>query len=215
MNMLRMMYAASAALVACSGASAALFSGPATFSTLPHSQMGPVIDMLVLTDTATGFVVTGQLHVNVVPGFTTGLLAAWEIDRPLDPTFGASVPLTSSTVIDGFVLPPSGGTYGNTSGVVESYFSNFAGTSLSSIPLTLTSGATTWLNVTQSTPFLYTSGGVNYLRQSFWIDGTQLSGPGGNWIVDVPVTSSITPSPGTLTLLLGCGAMAGRRRGRG
>lgn len=200
---------------------AALFSGPSAFSTLPFTQLGPLTNNLTLTDTANGFVVTGQVIIAVPPTNTPigGTLASWIVDRPLDPNYGNGN-LITTTVLDGFSTPPVG-LVGNTSGIVESFFTNYPITSQSFIPITLPSGAATWTNISvNSSTFAYTSGGVNFLRQRFDVDGVYLNGPGGNWVVDVPVTTTATviPEPSSLVLAgFGLAALAAwaRRRRKG
>jgi len=193
-------------LLAGTTCQAALFSGPSAFSSLPTSQLGGVTNNLTLTDTANGFFVAGQVIINVPPTPIAGTLANWTVDRPLDPTYGSGS-LITTTVLDGFSQPPAGAA-GNTSGFVESIFTNYLGTptSLSFIPTSLVAGvdAPPWISLTvNSTPFAYTSGGVNFLRQVFQLDGIYLGGPGGNWIVDVPVytTATVVPEPSTFALL--------------
>lgn len=55
---------------------AALFLGPSFFSTTPNSQMGAVTNGLILTDNATGFVVSGQVTVAVPPVPALGTLVS-------------------------------------------------------------------------------------------------------------------------------------------
>lgn len=198
-------------------AQAQLFSGPSGFSQTPISQLGPLVNNLTLTDTANGFVVAGQVIVNVPPGPAGGVLVSWTVDRPLNPAYGTSL-MTTTTILDGFVQPPIG-IFQPTAGSALSEFTNYSGTSSSWIPITLVNGATIWptLSVTSST-FSYTSGGANFLRQRFDLDGVQINGPGGVWIVDVPATTFATavPEPSSLALaaagaLLAGGAVARRR----
>jgi hypothetical protein len=68
----------------------------------------------------------------------------------------------------------------------------------------------------QSSIFTYTSAaGNNYLRQHFELDGVQLSGPGGLWILDVPLETYVTPEPASIgALLIGMVAVLRRRRSR-
>lgn len=213
--------AALAWLLTAATTQAALFSGPSSFSTLPSTQLGPLTNNLILTDTANGFFVTGQVII-AVPATSTpiaGTLASWVVDRPLDATYGTGN-LITTTVLDGFSAPPVG-LLGTTSGFVESHFTNFPITSQSFIPVSLPNGIATWNNIiVNSSTFAYTSGGVNFLRQRFDVDGVYLSGPGGNWVVDVPVTTTATvvPEPSSMVLAgLGLAALAAwaRRRRKG
>lgn len=201
-------------LVAGSAQAALFLPGLPVFSVAPWSQVGTVTNNLTLTNTANGFVVAGQVLINVPAGGPhAGILAAWTVDRALDPTHG-SASLSTTTVLDGFVQPPVGA-FQNTSGSVSSLITSFPNPSSSGIPITLTAGATVWPNLSDSSStFIYTSGGVEYLRQTFFIDGVQLAGPGGTWIVDVPVETSINvvPEPSTLAsaagaLIVGLGAV--------
>ena len=214
----RILCATAILFVAAATSEAALFSGPSTFSSPAVSQLGPVTDNLVLTDTANGFFVSGQVIVAVPPGGIAGTLVTWTVDRPLDPTYGAAS-LITTTVLDGFAAPPVG-SFGPTSGFVQSYFTNFQIPSTSSIPITLVNGAAVWSNIiVNSSTFAYTSGGVNFLRQRFDLDGVQISGPGGNWVIDVPVTTTaeVVPEPSSI-VLAGLGVVGllawGRRRNR-
>src|SRR5690606_3893257 len=116
-----------------------------------------------------------------------GTLASWTIDRPLDPTFG-SAPFSTTTILDGYSLPPAG-VFQNTSGYVSSEVTSYPGPSTSTIPISLPAGAATWSSISvTSTTFPYTSAGVNFLRQHFEVDGVQSAGPGGIWVIDVPVS---------------------------
>lgn len=197
------------AALSCGVAQGALFSGSASFSTVPWSQMGPVTNNLVITDLPNGFVVSGQVLVSVPPGPSSGILVAWTIDRPLDPTYGSGVEITS-TLIDGFSAPPIG-VIGSSGGLVYSEFTSNPGASFSGVALSLTAGAATWNNlVSPSPPFAYTSSTGHFLRQEFFLDGVQFSGPGGTWVIDVPVTSFVTtvPEPATVSLV-GIAALCG------
>jgi len=214
---MKRIFLALAILLAGTTCQAALFLGPSAFSSPPTSQMGTVTNNLVLTDNANGFVVSGQLIVNIPSTSIAGTLATWTVDRPLDPAYGSGT-LTTTTVLSGFSQPPAG-TAGNTNGFVESIFTNYLGTptSLSLIPTSLVAGVDSppWISLSvTSTPFSYTSGGTNFLRQLFQLDGIYLGGPGGNWIVDVPVrtTANVVPEPSTFAMLgTACVALLGYR----
>lgn len=183
---------------------AGLFSGSSFFNTFPTSQLGTVTNNLVLTDNVNGFVVSGQVLINVPAAPVSGTLAFWVVDRPLDPSYGTGS-LVTTTVLNGFSAPPPG-SIGNTSGNVRSGFTNFPGVSQSLIPMTLLGGVDTppWISLSAtSSTFTYTSGGVNFLRQIFDLDGIYFGGPGGTWTVDVPVSTfafSVVPEPTWLLL---------------
>ena len=54
------------------------------------------------------------------------------------------------------------------------------------------------------------------LRQDFFLDGVQLAGPGGAWLVDVPVASTLAPVPepaAAWLLAAGLASIAWWRRG--
>ena len=212
--MIRMLTIAACILcLATSSAQAALFSGSAAFTTSPWSQMGPVTNNLVLTNTPTGFVVSGQAIVNVGSP-SNGILVEWIVDRPLDPSYAGPFNLQTITILDGFSAPPAG-TFGPTSGIAKSEFTSHP-TSLSVIPVGLINGIDTpfWTPpLTATSPvFLYTPAVGLVLRQHFWVDGVVLSGPGGNWVIDVPLRSQansaqdVVPEPSTW-LLAGSGML--------
>jgi hypothetical protein len=205
-------------------AEAALFTGPATFSTAPWSQMGSVTNSLVINNTANGFVVSGQAIIAVTPG-SSGILVEWIVDRPLDPLYAGPFNLQTTTILDGFSAPPVG-TFSSTAGVARTEFTSHPG-SLSNIPLSLVNGLdippwTPQITVTSPT-FVYTPGPGLVLRQHFFVDGVYISGPGGNWVIDVPLWSSFAPDPATIpepssvVLVAGaalCCAAGARLRGR-
>jgi hypothetical protein len=187
----------------CGTSQAQLFlvTDNAAFSQLPTSQLGPVIHNLVITDTTNGFTVTGQVLVNVPPGTHSGTLVEWTIERKMNPGFNA-VNVSTNTQLDGFSQPPPG-VFGNTSGVVESEFTNVNGSAATLNPV-LTAGAAVWTNLTASNgPFSFTVGSSDYLRQTFFLDGNQINGPGGQWTIDVPVMSFVTTTVPEPTLLGG------------
>lgn len=206
-------------LVFTHGVCFAQFTGPSFWNTLPTSTMGVVNSTLVLTDNANGFVVSGQVTINLT-GSSSGLLAHWVVDRPLDPTYNANNIFTT-TVLDGYSLPAPGGAL-NSDGVVQSMFTDYLGTpvSLSSIPMTLVNGVDSpaWINLTATSAlFNHTGQPGQFLRQWFYLDGVYTGG-GGNWVIDVPVYTYIVPEPSTGALFaaaIGClGGWCLRKRWR-
>jgi hypothetical protein len=185
---------------------AALFSGPAAFTTTPWSQMGTVTNNLVITNTPTGFVVSGQAIINVGSS-STGLLVEWIVERPLDPTYAGPFNLQTTSILDGFSAPPIG-TFNPTSGVARSEFTSHPA-SFSNIPVYLVNGLDIppWSpQITVNSPvFVYTPAAGLVLRQHFFVDGSY-GGPGGNWIIDVPLESqanvaqNVIPEPSSFWL---------------
>jgi hypothetical protein len=194
-------------LAAASAGHAAYFSGNAFFSQVPTSQMGPVVfNSLFINNGPWSITVSGIVKVQVPPGAVSGTLIEWSVDRPLDPNYGTGSMITATT-LNGFSQPPANGTYGNTTGATFSYLDQYPVVSKSNIPLPLTNGAATWVQITvQSSLFTYTSAsGQHYLRQRFELDGVQLSGIGGQWLLDLPLTTDIiaVPEPASLAAFAG------------
>jgi hypothetical protein len=208
-------------LVASAGTSLAsnnFFIGNAFFSQPPASQLGPIVfNNIVINNGPGSYTVSGQLHVQVPAGAVTGTLIEWTVDRLLDPAFSLSGNYTTVMTLSGFTQPPGGGTYGPTSGYTSTSLTSFPVVSQSIIPLTLTNGAAIWPQQTvNSSVFFYTAAsGAHYLRQSWVLDGTKISGPGGLWIIDLPLESGIVPEPATAwSLATAIGIVAIRRRRR-
>jgi hypothetical protein len=197
-------------------AQAALFSGTAAFTNAPSSQMGAIAsNTLVINNGPFGFTVSGVINVQIPAGSVSGTLLTWDVDRSLDLTYGTG-PMITSTILTGFSVPPSG-SFATTTGYTSSFFNQYPGVSNSTIPITLTNGAATWTNTfVQSSIFTYTSSpGNNYLRQHFELDGFHISGPGGLWILDVPVETYANPVPepaSIVGLLIGTAFMLRRKR---
>jgi MYXO-CTERM domain-containing protein len=196
---------------------------PATFFVNPTSTMGTVTgNTLVLTPLANGFVVSGQVFVTIPAGPSSGVLVQWSVIRRIDPAFSGSG-LMTNTVLTGFSSPPVG-TFGTTSGIVTTdwrFFagSGFVGGSQSSIPMTLVNGIDNpaWTGLTASSGgsgFTWTAGFFPgaVMQQDFTLFGNYTSGPGGVWVIDVPVTSITVPAPGAAALLAAGGLFATRRR---
>jgi len=176
-------------------------NAPPAFMTPPTSAMGTVTNNLVLTPQANGFVVTGQVIVNLPAGASSGILAQWTVVRRIDNTFSGSG-LMTNTVLTGFSFPPIG-TFTTTAGSVVTdwrFFpgSGFVGGSQSSVPMTLVNGVDSpaWTGLSANSGgsgFTWTAGffPAAVLQQQFTLFGNYTGGPGGNWVIDVPVTSEI------------------------
>ena len=185
---------------------AGLFNGSAGFTSGPTSQLGAVTNNLVLTNTANGFIVTGQVIINVssAPPANSGVLVDWVVDRPLDPSYTGPFNLTTTTVLNGFSAPPVGA-FQNTAGSVVSQFTSVGTPSQSQLPLTLVNGldSPAWTSlVNTSSTFLYTPSSGN-LEQHFQLDGVYLGGPGGTWTIDVPLATFVARVPEPSGMVLG------------
>lgn len=205
---------------------AAFLTGVPTFVTPPTSQLGPIVfNSLTITPLTNGFSVTGQVHVNV-PATSTpigGLLLAYEVDYPVDPTYPFNPALFTSTIVSGFSQPPIG-LAGNTAGVVDSVILTLPSTplapSLSNVPLFLVNGIDSppWTPplVGNSSVFGFAGAPNMVLRQRFTLDGIYNTGPGGLWIIDLPADTiyTVVPEPSTALLVLGGMAMIFVRRQR-
>lgn len=227
MNTRTLLIQAVAALALCAQAAHAQYSGSPTFFQAPVTQLGSVnsgANLLVLGTSTADIDVTGQFAVNLSAGSSSGTLVRWVVDRPLV----ASQLLTNvmtTTLLDGFSLPPAG-TVANSGGSVRTYITDLTqpnsviGSSMSSIAISLTAGAATWSTLVDTSPGFTLFTGSNYaLRQVFDLDGVYPGGPGGTWLVDVPVLSGIAavpePSSAALLVLGGGGLLLGLARRRG
>jgi hypothetical protein len=191
---------------------ASIFSGPAFFSVAPYTQMGTSANLLAInTLNPLGYNVAGQFIVNVPAGAVSGTLLRYEVRRPLNLSFGSQSVNVLQYLI-GFSQPPAG-TYGNSSGYCRTYLD--VGGQFANSNLNLTNGAQTWNWNVQGPFFNYTSGTDLFLVQEFELDGVKLGGPAGQWIIDLPVDSLLSPvpEPATLGLLVGAGLLT-LRRGR-
>lgn len=187
----------------CEGA---LFLGPPVFFSGPSSQLGTVSgNTLVLSSTANGFIVSGQVMITVSAAPpVSGILVEWIVDRPLDPTYAGPFSLNTTTVLDGFSSPPIG-MFQNTAGNVTSQFTNVGAASTSFIPMTLVNGLDNppWINLSNTSSAFTYAPSAGTLRQHFFLDGVYSGGPGGTWTIDVPVTtfvSAAVPEPSGMVL---------------
>lgn len=185
-------------------------NAPPVFTVLPASTMGTVVgNSLVLTALPNGFVVTGQVQIAIAPGPASGILVQWTVERRLDPAFTASG-IQNTTILTGFSAPPVG-TFGTTSGTVLTDWrfatggTSVVGGSQATVPMTLVNGIDSppWTGLTAtSVPFTWTAGffPTGVMQQRFTLFGNYTGGPGGIWVIDVPVTSIATiPCPPDLT----------------
>jgi hypothetical protein len=194
----------------------------------PTTQVGTLTDNLACSFTGSDIIVTGDVTITTPAAPRSGTLVSWTVGCPL--STGASN-VTTTTSLDGFVQPPPG-TFNPTFGVVESSVVDNSSTtvpgSTSPIPVGLVNGQDnpSWTPAiaTTSGTFSYTAPAT--LKQRFDLDGVYTSGPGGSWIVDVPVRSSLnkkadpTPVPvlslwglsALIALFVGSGATLIRRR---
>ncbi|MEZ6192339.1 MAG: PEP-CTERM sorting domain-containing protein [Phycisphaerales bacterium] len=192
---------------------ASLYAGNAFFSIAPYSQMGTVVDELTINQLQTGYNVAGQFKVTVPAGTVSGTLLHYQVKRLLNPNFGFQWMYLQQFVV-GFSQPTGGGTFSPTSGYAKTYL-DVTGWPANT-PLNLVNGAATW-NVNQiGNTFNYVSGTDVYLVQDFELDGSKLTGPGGTWIIDLPLSSEIifVPEPGSAALFALGLAGLGRRGGR-
>ena len=192
---------------------ASLYAGNAFFSIAPYSQMGTVVDELAINQLPTGYNVAGQFKVTVPAGAVSGTLLHYQVKRLLNPNFGFQWMYLQQYIV-GFSQPTGGGTFSPTSGYAKTYL-DVTGWPANT-PLNLVNGAATW-NVNQiGNTFNYVSGTDVYLVQDFELDGSKLTGPGGTWIIDLPLSSEIifVPEPGSAAVFtLGLAALC-RRGGR-
>jgi hypothetical protein len=212
---LKATFALGALLVVCSSR-AGLFSGGAVFFVAPQSQMGIVSNGLTITNTPTGFTVSGTVTVLTTPGADSGTLLTFDVRRPLNSAFGTGTFNTTTTVI-GTSTPPTGA-FGNTSGYTQSFFNTY-GISTSQVNLTLTAGVGSWAASNSSPSFGYNSlPPGQWVEQYFQLDGVQFTGPGGLWTISIPTTTVVndmraTPEPApVLALGLGVAGLIVRRR---
>lgn len=187
-------------LAASAPAHAQFFSGPAYFSQSPQSQIaaGPGVDQLLITNNLTDFTVTGQYTVPIAPGPASGVVARWAVERRLNPNLNLG--FQALTLLIGYSAPPPG-SFNPSGGWVDTYVENTATAtvvpgSYFSIPFSLQNGAATWVTASVSPTFsLVTGNQLHVMRQAFVLFGDYANGPGGNWVVDVPITTTLTAVP--------------------
>jgi hypothetical protein len=186
-------------LIAPATAHATLFSGNAVYTTAPWTQApGPVVNTLSLANTPTGFSLTGQYQVTLPGGNYSGILLAWEVERPLDPTFTPAQWMTNTSSLVGFISAPVGNIAA--AGALLTEYTATAG-STAVAPFNYVGPGITNFNINQSATFFYNPGGTNFLRQSYFAD-FNYNGPGGAYIVDFPADSISQPLPEPASLAL-------------
>ncbi len=181
----------------------ALLIGAPTWNTPPSSAMGSItLNTLAATSLGNGFSVSGQIDVNITTATAAGILLEYEIDWPIDPAYPFNPSLFTTTIIDGYSLPPIG-TVGNTFGFVDSYIVTLPNTMLvpsaAALPLSLVAGidSPAWsppIGINSGT-FAFGGAPGMALRQHFFLDGNYMSGPGGIWTIDLPVITMVSQMP--------------------
>lgn len=206
-------------------AEAALLTGSPTFSQPVSTQLGTIaFNTLTVTPILNGFVVSGQVGINVPAGTSSGTLASWAVDWPIDPTYPFNPALSTTTTLTGFSAPPIG-VVGNTSGSVTSSIVTLPSTifpgSQSQVPMQLVAGVDSpaWASLTNTSPTFGFAGAPGMvLRQRFDLDGIYAAGPGGLWVVDVPITTFVNnvPEPSSMIMasigLVGLATWSYRRK---
>lgn len=188
-------------------AQAQLFSGPAVMTFGPTTQLGTIVNSsLGINNGPNSFTVSGFVDIQVPTGPQSGTLLEFIVDRPLNPFYLPAVSnMTTVTSLQGYSLPPGFNTFAPTSGISHTFFNQYPVVSQSGFSLNLVNGAATWAGTNTSPIFTYTTGGSQYVRQVFSLDGVITNGIGGTWKVDFPITSTvmIVPEPTTFALFFG------------
>jgi hypothetical protein len=188
-------------------AHAQLFSGPAVMTFGPSTQLGTIVNSsLGINNGPNSFTVSGFVDIQVPPGPQSGTLLEFIVDRPLNPFYLPAVSnMTTVTSLTGFSQPPGFSTFGPSSGISHTFFNQYPVVSQSGFSLSLVNGAATWAGTNTSPIFTYSTGGAQYVRQVFSLDGVITTGIGGIWKVDFPITSTvmIVPEPASLALFIG------------
>jgi hypothetical protein len=178
------------------------------FMNNPTSAMGIVTgNTLVLTSNPNGFVVSGQVAITIPPGPSSGILVQWTVVRRIEPFAFSASGIMTNTILTGFSAPPIG-TFANTSGSVVTDWRFMPGGALvggsqSTVPMSLVNGVDSpaWAALTANSGgggFTWTGGifTAAVMQQQFTLFGNYTGGPGGVWVIDVPVTSEvIVPLP--------------------
>ncbi len=197
--------------------SANIFAANAAMTFGPMTQIGTIsTSTLVINNGPGSFTVSGYVDILVTPGVHAGTLLSFTVDRLLDPNYTPAVGTAYTvTSLNGFSQPPGFSTFTNTSGHSYTEFTNFPVISRSNIQMNLVNGVGAWNTTVTSPAFTYVTGGTQYVRQVFDLDGSINSMIGGTWKVDFPLTSEVVPEPMSyLPLSLGLAMLVRRKRKR-
>lgn len=178
--------------IGANSVSAQLFSGPSSFTMAPATGApnSQFLNNLTLTDLANGFSVSGQVQIDVTAGQHSGTLLSWEVERPLNPLFTPPMTMVNTSSLTGYIIAPAsaGSDYGQITTEYTATPSMAIGT------FSYSGGVQTQLNVSQTATFPYTAGGVNFLRQAYFVN-YNFNVPAGTYVLDFPADSLSDPLP--------------------
>jgi hypothetical protein len=190
-----------------------LFLGSAYFSMQPNTTAsgGIIANTLTVTDTSTGFIVSGTVTIGVNGGTEAGTLLQWEVLRPLDPGWGSGT-MTNTSSLTGWIDAPAGSLAASGTLLTEYTATGSSTAILGPFLYSWPSPGTTFFPpppAVTTSPFVYTSNGTQFLRQRFDIDYSYAGSGPATYSIDFPAESITQPVPEPSTLALICtGAIA-------